>query len=169
MIKNKIILSVIAITLFSSLAYSQEKAKIGLSASIQDSQFGILVPIWVKEKIVLAPAIDFKFAEKVGADVSIGLAPRFYFKTENIAPYFGLKIGTIINFPSSKNEIDNETKLDLIGGIAFGAEYFLAERFSLGVEAQGNFSKSNKTSDRFGNPGGLNFNLATMFIATIYF
>jgi hypothetical protein len=40
---------------------------------------------------------------------------------------------------------------------------------SFGVEAQGNFTKSDKNSLRYGNPDGLNFNTATMISATIYF
>jgi len=86
-----------------------------------------------------------------------------------LAPYVGLKLGTILNFPSSENSVDSKTKVDLLGGLAFGAEYFFTENFSLGVEAQGNFTKSDENSFRFGNPDGLNFNTATMISATIYF
>jgi hypothetical protein len=142
---------------------------IGLSGSIQGNQFGILIPMWLEERFVLAPAFDLKFAEGVGTDLSIGLVPRWYLNDEILAPYFGIKIGTIINIPSSKNEIDTDTKADIVGGIAFGAEYFFTDRFSLGVEAQGNFTKSDKKSNRFGNPDGINFNTATMVSATIYF
>jgi len=155
--------------LFQGNSFSQPNRKIGLSGSIQSSQLGISLPIWVGEKFVLAPAFDFKYAEKVGTDFSVGIAPRFYLKKEALSPYFGLKIGTAINIPSSDSEIDTKAKYDLICGLAFGGEYFIGDNFSVGVEAQGNFTKSEKNSDRFGNPDGLSFNTATMISATIYF
>jgi hypothetical protein len=53
--------------------------------------------------------------------------------------------------------------------LAFGAEYFIDPRFSIGIELQGNATKSDKNSMRFGNPGNWNFNLATMVSANMYF
>jgi hypothetical protein len=53
--------------------------------------------------------------------------------------------------------------------VAFGAEYFLSDSFSFGVEAQGNLTKSDENSSRFGNPGGVNFNTGAMVSATVYF
>lgn len=155
--------------LFSTMLYSQESKQVGISGSIQDNQFGILVPIWFGEKFVVAPAFDLKFAEKIGTDFGIVLAPRFYLKKEKISPYLGLRVGALINKPSSENEIDTETKIDLLGGIAFGGEYFLSDNFSFGVEIQGNLTKSDENSNRFGNPDGINFNTGTMISATIYF
>ena len=167
---KKIIVFILFLTFLSSgYLFSQAERTIGLSGSIQSNQLGISLPIWLGEKFVLAPALDFEYAEKIGTDFSIGLAPRFYFKNEKLSPYFGLKLGTAINIPSSDNTIDEETKWDILGGVAFGAEYFLGDNFSVGVEAQGNFTKSDKNSNRFGNPDGLNFNTATMISATIYF
>lgn len=167
--KNKTILLITVLSLLPKLSSSQDKIIIGLSGTVQSTQFGILIPMWLDERFVIAPAFDLEFVEKVGTDLSIGLVPRFYFNNEQLAPYFGLKIGTIINIPSSKNEVDSDEKLDFIGGLAFGAEYFISDMFSLGVEAQGNLTKSDKNSIRFGNPDGINFNTATMISATIYF
>jgi len=167
--KRITIFSLVLFFLTTNSLFSQNEKKIGLSGSVQESQFGISLPLWLGEKFVLAPAFDLKYAEKVGIDFSVGLASRFYFKTEKLAPYFGIKFGAAINIPSSDNKIDNNTKVDFLGGLAFGVEYFIAEKFSLGVEAQGNFTKSDKDSNRFGNPDGLNFNTATMISATIYF
>jgi len=155
--------------LFSSLLYSQESKKIGISGSIQGNQYGISIPIWLGEKFVLAPAFDLKFAEKVGTDFGVALAPRYYLKKEKISPYLGLRIGVLINKPSSENNIDTETKVDLLGGLAFGGEYFLSDNFSFGVEIQGNVTKSDENSNRFGNPDGISFNIGTMVSATIYF
>jgi hypothetical protein len=155
--------------LFSSLLYSQESKKIGISGSIQGNQYGISIPIWLGEKFVLAPAFDLKFAEKVGTDFGVALAPRYYLKKEKISPYLGLRIGVLINKPSSENNIDTETKVDLLGGLAFGGEYFLSDNFSFGVEIQGNVTKSDENSNRFGNPDGISFNIGTMVSATVYF
>lgn len=155
--------------LFSSLLYSQESKKIGISGSIQGNQYGISIPIWLGEKFVLAPAFDLKFAEKVGTDFGVALAPRYYLKKEKISPYLGLRIGVLINNPSSENNIDTETKVDLLGGLAFGGEYFLSDNFSFGVEIQGNVTKSDENSNRFGNPDGISFNIGTMVSATVYF
>lgn len=167
--KGKLLQLIVIFILSSTFLYSQESKRIGLSGSIQGNQFGILVPIWLGEKFAIAPAFDLKIAEKVGIDFGIALAPRFYFKKEKIAPYFGLKVGALINKPSSENVIDPKTKVDLLGGVAFGGEYFLSDNFSFGVEVQGNLTKSDKNSNRFGNPDGINFNTGTMISATIYF
>jgi len=167
--KVKILPLILIFTMTSTFIYSQKSNQIGLSGSIQGNQFGILVPIWLGEKFAIAPAFDLKFAEKVGIDFGIALAPRFYLKKEKIAPYFGLKLGALIYIPSSNNLIDDQTKVDLLGGMAFGGEYFLSDNFSFGVEIQGNVTKSDQNSYRFGNPDGINFNTGTMISATIYF
>ena len=165
---KRILLPLIFI-LFSTSLFSQESTKIGISGSIQGGQFGVLVPIWLSEKFVLAPAFELKFAEKIGTDFGFALVPRYYFKKEKLSPYVGLRVGALINDPSSDNTTDTETKVDLLGGLAFGGEYFLSDNFSFGVEVQGNFTKSDENSNRFGNPDGVNFNTGTMISATVYF
>lgn len=167
--KNKIIYLFLLLNLSVISSFAQNSRNIGLTASIQDNQFGILIPIRFSNMITIAPAFSVQYAEKIGTDFSIGLVPKFYLKNEKLSPYFGLKFGAAINKPSSDNEIDNDTKIDIIGGIAFGAEYFFDDNFSIGVEAQGNLTQSDKKSIRFGNPDGTNFNTATMITATVYF
>jgi hypothetical protein len=162
-------LTVLLFICLISSAYSQTEKKIGLSGSIQGDQLGILVPIWLGEKFVLAPAFQINYAETIGTDIGIGVVPRFYIKKEKLAPYIGFKIGVMMNKPSSDNSIDDKTKTDILGGVAFGGEYFIGDNFSLGVEAQGNMTKSGEDSNRYGNPNGFNFNTATMISATIYF
>jgi len=80
-------------------------------------------------------------------------------------PYLGLKFGALFYFPDG----DKKSTLDFMTGVAFGGEYFFNEHFSLGIEAQGNFTISDKSSERFGNPGKTNFNLGTQVSASIYF
>lgn len=143
--------------------------KIGISASIQDGQFGIMIPIWTAEKLAIVPAFEVKYAQNVGFDLGIAVAPRFYFKRDELSPYFGLRLGALINLPSDNNVVPKRNTVDILAGLAFGGEYFFSDHFSVGVEAQGNITKSNKYSTRFGNPDGVNFNTATMIAATIYF
>lgn len=151
-----------------SLTQTYAQSKIGLSGTIQNSQLGISLPVWLSEKWVLAPSFSFAYAEKIGSDLTISLQPRYYFKKDKLAPYAGIRFGAAINMPSSQ-VLYSEKSVDLMGGLSFGAEYFFVENFSVGIEAQGIFTKSDDHSNRFGNPGALNFNTATMISATIYF
>lgn len=167
--KRVIILTLFVIFVACTTLFSQTTRKIGLSGSLQSNQLGISLPIWLDKDFVLAPSVGFQYAEKVGSDLSVGLSPRFYLKNEQIAPYVGIKVGASFNMPDSDNAISQTTTVDVLGGVAFGAEYFISDHFSLGVEAQGNGTKSDKNSNRYGNPGGLNFNTATMVSATVYF
>ncbi|HBS85314.1 MAG: hypothetical protein A2W91_16030 [Bacteroidetes bacterium GWF2_38_335] len=163
--KAKFFINLAILGLLCLTGFSQDKTKIGIAGTVQDNQFGVNIPIWVGENAVLAPAFDFKYAKTQGTDIGFGLALRFYFKTEKLCPYFGLKAGALIyKVPESTSYT-----LDLIGGIAYGAEYFIDDNFSFGVELQGNIAKSDEFSLRFGNPDGINFNTATMVMATIYF
>lgn len=177
MLKKVLVAIVLIIGLInSSFAQEAEKSRtLGLSATIQQGQFGLMLPIWFSKNFVLAPAFQFLYAEKVGMDFSAGLVPRYYFKTEKIAPYLGLIAGVAVNKPAEQIPVfgmppqDNSARIDFIAGLAFGADYFFDPRFSIGVEAQGNFTKSDNKSSRFGNKGGINFNTATMVTASVYF
>ena len=157
----------------TAVIYSQDttafKRTIGIGASIQSSEFGITIPIWITKNFVLAPAIGLSYAETVSTDVAFGLMPKYYFKTDKFAPFIDIKFAAIMNYPSKDNTIDDEKELDYLGGIGFGAEYFFSPHFSFGVEAQANMTISDKDSDRYGNPDGVNMNLATAVIANIYF
>ncbi|MBK7213429.1 MAG: hypothetical protein IPH88_09095 [Bacteroidales bacterium] len=168
-INSKATLAILLLLLTSGSLFAQQKRNIGLSATIQGNQYGIMMPVWVSSKVAIVPVVELVSASKIGTDLGIGVSPRYYFKTDKLCPYLGVKLGTVLNFPSSKNQVDDKTKVDLIGGLNFGAEYFIAEKLSLGIEAQGNFTKSDKNSNRFGNPDGINFNTGTMLVATIYF
>lgn len=162
----------LAICLFSLpfLANGQETRKIGLSASLQSSQIGILLPIWLGNSFTLAPTLDVRSTEGVGTDLIIGLVPKLYFKTEGIAPFISARFGAAFNFPSEENiYAPTEKTTDIIGGLGFGAEYFFNPNFSAGVEAQGNFTKSGDNSLRFGSPGALSFNTATAATINIFF
>jgi hypothetical protein len=162
--------AVIIISLFGPVeqTVSQEKAverTWGLSALIQGGQLDIILPIWAGNKAVIAPAFNVVYVEDAGVDLGIGIAPRFYLRMDKVAPYISGRVGAFFNLPSGNAE---ETT-DWLLGLAFGGEYFLNTKFSIGVEAQANFAISDDLSSRFGNPGGLSLNTATAVFASIYF
>jgi len=138
--------------------------KFGLSAVIQDSQFDILVPFWISPKTTIAPGIRFLSISNSSKDIGIGLVPRFYFNTNKLSPFLSFK-GAILIYSSEESETVN----DYLLGAGLGGEYFFDPHFSVGIEAQLNFTISAETSTRFNNPGGTNINTASVIFASIYF
>lgn len=170
--KNLLLTSLFAICIyFSPLGASgQDVRRLGLTASMQGPQLGIMMPVWLGNSFTLAPAIDFKYAQDIGSDLAVALVPKYYFRTEGVAPFISARAGAAFSFPAEGNHLsEQENTTDLLGGLGFGAEYFFTPRFSAGVEAQANFTKSDENSSRFGNAGALNFNTATAASISIYF
>jgi hypothetical protein len=162
-----ILLSALFTPLAGVIAYCQEggfETKVGLSASLQSTQFDIMVPIWASDHFSIAPAFGAVWADEGGSDIHLGLVPRFFFHKDKIAPYVGARIGLLIAAPKG-----GESTTDVITGVAFGGEYFLDEYFSFGVESQINVTISSEKSARFGNPGKANLNTAAAVFATVYF
>jgi hypothetical protein len=152
----------------SSVAQDTTHRVIGISATIQAAQSGIMIPIWIGNHFSIAPSLTLDWGKTIGTDYAIGIVPKYYFKTNKLAPYICARVGFASFAPAEENTTETSTT-DLLAGIGFGAEYFFDKSFSFGVELQGNFSKSDHNSMRFGNPGGENFNFATMVSANIYF
>jgi hypothetical protein len=163
-----ITLMVSILGLTKGMAQDSLQRTVGISATVQTTQMGIMVPCWVTNKISFAPALDIRWGEKIGTDFTLGIVPRFYLSKEKLTPYLGLRGGVAIYIPDQENDGEKNTT-DWIAGIAFGGEYFFDPRFSFGVELQANFTKSDENSMRFNNPGNWNFNLGTMVSANIYF
>ncbi len=164
----RLILIAIAIVLATApTALSQtEKSShnIGLSASIQDGQFDILLPVWFSNHLCIAPAVGLLWAEEGASDIRLAIVPRYFFYKEQFAPYIGARLGALIASPN-----EGESTTDLLIGLAGGGEYFLDEHFSFGVEAQLNLTLSDEFSARFGNPDKKTFNTAAAVFATVYF
>ena len=157
----------LAIIAYAPSLFGQSKTPssgIGLAASIQDGQFDIMVPLWLSERVSIAPVVGFVVSQGAGSEVRIGIAPRIYLRKEELSPYVGLRAGALISSPSN-----GESTTDMIFGGAFGGEYFFSSSFSLGVEAQVNVAHSDDASTRFGNPGNMNLNTGAAVIASIYF
>jgi hypothetical protein len=164
-LRLSLLLFVLQSFLFQS-NYSQDipSPKVGLSASLQDNQFDILVPIWLGSNLSIAPSIGLIWTQDAGSDLRIALVPRFYFSKSKVSPFLGGRIGLLRATPS----VGTGTT-DWLLGLAMGGEYFLDNHFSFGIESQINLTISDQNSSRFGNPGKKNLNTATAIFATVYF
>ncbi len=137
--------------------------KLGLSASLQSDQFDIMIPIR-SEKFAFVPAIAFASVSDVATDLGFGAAVRFHMSEGKIVPYAGFRVAVFIMNPKNGDSLT-----DYAYGPNVGGEYFLDDRFSIGIEGQVNITKSDEFSNRFGNPNGTNINTASSIFATFYF
>jgi hypothetical protein len=137
---------------------------IGLATSLQNEQLDLIAPIWVSQRVVIAPALGIVYGESLGIDVQLGVMARYYFNNGVIAPYIGPKIGVMIFNPEN-----GSGDIDGLAGIMLGGEYYLHPQFSVGLEGQLNVIISGDNSTRFGNPGKMNINTGSAVFATFYF
>lgn len=167
-IKNLLAIVLFLIPVLSSgQDQSTKNVKKGLTVSVQDSEFGIMIPFYLSNKFILAPGFQFAYASKVGIDIVLGLSTKAFIKDQtNIRPYWGLKAG--LGYYNSK-ATNTSNQIDFILGAAIGVEYFFNQNFSIGIEPQLNLTMSDDESNRVGNPGGTGVNTATMLTANIYF
>ncbi|MFQ5651887.1 MAG: hypothetical protein ACE5IY_18270 [bacterium] len=131
-------LLVLALALFSGTGtlQSQERSverHLGLTASIQSTQTAILVPIWMGDKLTVAPGIALSYVENTGTTFTLLLVPRFYLQMKRVAPYISANVGVSFIDPTGPADLT-----DFLFGIGFGGEYFINPKFSLGVEAMVN-------------------------------
>lgn len=152
--------------LISTTAYNQEQTQKswGLSASLQNNQFDIGIPSYLSQTEILIPSFNVLFIEQSGWDLGVGLAFKHYTRSEKIDPFISVRAGSFFTIPKK-----GKTTVDLTAGLGAGADYFFDEKFSIGIEAQLNLTKSNKNSSRFGNPSNINVNTASAVVASIYF
>ena len=167
-LNHSIILFLLIVVILPGKIFGQDtndRKSFGLSVSIQEAQYDIMLPICVSRTVVFAPAIGLASVSEAGTDVSIGVVTRFYLNDKVVRPFLGGRIGVLFFNPSS----GRTSTTDFVVGFLAGGEYFLNEGFSLGVEAQLNASVSDENSSRFGNPGGVNINTGAAVFATVYF
>jgi hypothetical protein len=160
---KKAILLISGLLLSVNILYAQSSPKWGLSATVQGSQYGVIVPIWLGEKFVLAPAIDFIYSDHDGTTLGMGLASRFYLKREALSPYYGARVGAAFHKWRSSGPYG-----DIIAGPFFGLEYFISDNLSIGTEAQANAALWHRYTHSY-YKGRFSFNTATMVNVTIYF
>jgi len=166
--KSSVVFTVIFFSIIiSSFANAQESSKRtwGLSAALSQTQLDILAPVWLSSRNVFGPGIGVINIGGSGTDLHLGLFDRIYLSTEkDIKPYIGARAGVLLLMPK-----EGDTVTDYIAGISGGGEYFFSDFFSVGVEAQLNFTISDKNSTRFGNPDEININSASVIFVTVYF
>jgi len=147
--------------------YSQESLNtphIGLSVSLQSSQFDFLVPIWIGSKVTISTALGITWIQDAGTDIHIGLVPKFYLSRDKVSPFINFRVGFLRVIPSNGKEVT-----DWLLGASVGGEYFFDNNFSFGIESQLNYTISDKNSARFGNPGKSNFNTAAAILQQFIF
>ncbi len=165
MLKHVCVLIILSTCFLPGRVLAQPHAgQVGIAASLQDLQLDFTVPIWASEHVVVAPSVGLLSSSDKATDVDLGLAVRVVLVRQKLAPYVGLRGGLFVLKPSAGSSLT-----DKLAGMFFGGEYFLDERFSVGGELQLNMTFSDKSSNRFGNPGGTVVNTATGLHATFYF
>ncbi len=165
--KISLILILTSMIMFVSSLSAEETDRIGfigISTAIQSNQLDIMIPIWFDNVMVVVPSVNLAKISGKQSDFGVGILVRFNLKTEEVVPYFGIR-GGILNFTPEKRK----QYKDYILGVAFGMEYFFKEKFSFGIEAQLNGTKSDKNSYRFGNPDGTTLNTASVAFVSVYF
>lgn len=159
--------AIMIVSVLAMISVAEEpstQSKVGLCAYLQSSQFDIAIPMWIAHRAVLVPSVGVTSIEGKASDVRVALMVRFNLGSGKAVPYVGGRVGLMWVTPKY-----GESTQDMIVGPAVGGEYFLDDRFSLGVEAQVNAAISGEKSSRFGNPGGTNINTATAALMTFYF
>jgi hypothetical protein len=147
----------------------QNEGKFGIGASFSNGKTGIILPYWVTNKFVIAPSLNFSYFQKLELDFIIGLNTRHYIQNDDLSSYFGFRVGSMLLMPYAGEEVNQSMRTDLFAGVTFGMEYYLAPQFSMGVEVQGDFVKSDERSQRFNNAGGFGFVIAPVVLAIFYF
>jgi hypothetical protein len=160
------LLKLLAFVAISSVCLSQsQQYKVGLSVAIQNTQSDILIPIVFGDKYSISPAFGIASISNQATDYSIGAILKYYLtQSDGVSSFVGGRIGMLTLSPKVGDAIT-----DYVYGPLLGGEYFIATKFSIGVEAQLNIVKSAASSNRFSNPGGTNIGTATALFATIWF
>lgn len=168
---NIIFLLAIAVLVSASAVTAQEtntttnnEKKFGISVALQTEQLDLTFPIWPGSSIVIIPSISVVSVSDVATDFGFGLGLRYNLNTTEAVPYIGVRFAALNLLPKNGDSIT-----DLVFGIFSGGEYFFSDHFSISVEAQLNYAKSDEFSFRFNNPDGTNVNTATVALASFYF
>lgn len=122
-----------------------DQGTVGLTASIQNSQTNLQIPIWLNDTISLSPVFGFVHEQDNFTTINFGVTPRFY---RNMGSNFASYLGARGIFQHTSPEIGADDT-DLLLGATGGGEYFLDEHFSLGVEGQLNFLINDNGNDLF--------------------
>ena len=102
--RGKYVLLTLALVIFASLnsGYAQEEItrKFGLTGSLQGGQTTILVPLWLGDRLTVAPGFSLMWVDGGTTNIGLQVTPRLYFDMNRIAPYISGTVGVMINMPS---------------------------------------------------------------------
>ena len=132
--RGKYVLLTLALVIFASLnsGYAQgETRKFGLTGSLQGGQTTILVPLWLGDRLTVAPGFSLMWVDGGTTNIGLQVTPRLYLDMNRVAPYISGTVGVMLNMPNIGGDTTN-----LILGIGLGGEYFINPKFSMGVEAR---------------------------------
>ena len=161
--RGKYALLTLALVMFASLnsGYAQEEMtrKFGLTASLQGGQTTILVPLWLGDRLTVAPGFSLLWVDGGTTNIGLMVTPRLYFDMNRIAPYISGTVGVMLNMPNGGGDTTS-----LILGIGLGGEYFINPKFSMGVEARLNGAVAD-----ISGANNLSMTTATAVLANVYF
>ena len=132
--RGKYFLLTLAFAIFASLnsgfAQGEMTRKFGLTGSVQGGQTTILVPLWLGDRLTVAPGFSLLWVDGVTTNIGLQVTPRLYLDMDRIAPYITGTVGVRLNMPNAAGDTT-----DLMFALGFGGEYFINPKFSFGVEA----------------------------------
>ena len=102
--RGKYALLTLALVIFASLnsGYAQEEMtrRFGLTGSLQGGQTTILVPLWLGDRLTVAPGFSLLWVDGGTTNIGLMVTPRLYFDMNRIAPYISGTVGVMLNMPN---------------------------------------------------------------------
>lgn len=119
-----------ALTTATFAQTTPEVGSLGIRSTI-GGQTAIEVPYQLNEQLSIAPAITFVGIADNSTTFGLGILPRYYTSTENsLSTYFMGNLG----FNNTSFDAGGSATFFVLG-VGYGAEYFLANNFSLSADA----------------------------------
>ena len=165
--KNILTLCITLITIMvAQITQAEERdmtGRIGFSSNFS-STVDITMPIGVKQNVVIGPSLSLITITNAGSELGVGVFLKSYLTNDQISPFILLRAGAMMAMPKY-----SDTVTDWLMGLGTGGDYFLHERFSVGIEVQANLYVAADGSVRFGTSNNLIFNTASVITAAVYF
>jgi hypothetical protein len=117
-----------------------------LGAYFSSEQSGLLLPFWLTDNFVLIPTLHLKYFQKQDLDFTLGLNTRHYLSVEELAVYFGFRVGSMLFIPYAQEEMDKSLRSDLFAGITLARNTFFRATLAWGWKFR--LNSTNQTSDR---------------------
>ena len=140
----------------------------GFSASLQNQQMSVGVPIWVGDGLILDPSLGLLLISEGNTNLNFGLGLRIFptAPDKSDAAFFYVE-PMFEMFMVTPNEGDGVT--DLAVGAGFGGEYFFNDRqFSIAIEGQLKALLPDEASNRFSSGGETVITTGAEVTASVY-